>query len=157
MTRAAHERPRTMQYETPPRDPRILLSALWVFFLMNIIFRDIHQFLSPGYMDWVLAGEMFGQQITDELLLYGGIAVEVMIAMVLLPHILPRRALRIVNTVAAVFTAALVLYTPPIDPDDVFFLVIGLGALLAIVWIGWTRFTPPNPEAQTQAPGYVWQ
>ncbi len=125
-----------------PQNPRTLLSALWIFLLMNIIFRDIHQFLSPGYMDWVLAGEMFGQQITDELLLYGGFAVEVMIAMVLLPHILPRRALRIVNTFAVLFTTALVLFTPPIDPDDVFFLIIGLTTLVAVLWFGWTRFAP---------------
>ena len=131
-----------MRNESLPQEPRTLLSALWVFLLMNIIFRDIHQFLSPGYMDWVLAGEMFGQQITDELLLYGGFAVEVMIAMVLLPHILPRRALRIVNTFAVLFTTALVLFTPPIDPDDVFFLIIGLTTLVAVLWFGWTRFAP---------------
>ncbi len=132
-----------------PQDPRTLLSALWVFLLMNIIFRDIHQFLSPGYMDWVLAGEMFGQQITDELLLYGGFAVEVMILMVLLPHVLPRRALRIVNTFAVLFTTALVLFTPPIDPDDVFFLIISLATLLAILWFGWTRFAAPAASRQT--------
>lgn len=132
-----------------PQNPRTLLSALWVFLLMNIIFRDIHQFLSPGYMDWVLAGEMFGQQITDELLLYGGFAVEVMIAMVLLPHILPRRALRIVNTFAVLFTTALVLFTPPIDPDDVFFLIIGLTTLAAILWFGWTQFA--DSEASRHA------
>ncbi len=130
------------QFYTP--DPRTLLSVLWVFFLMNIIFRDIHQFLSPGYMDWVIAGEMFGQQITDKLLLYGGIAVEVMIAMVLLPHVLPWRVLRIINTAAGLFTSALILYTPPIDPDDVFFLVVGLSTLMVILWAGWTRFTPEH-------------
>ncbi len=129
-----------MKHQTLPQDPRTLLSALWVFLLMNIVFRDIHQFLSPGYMDWVIAGEMFGQEITDELLLFGGFAVEVMIVMVLLPHVLPRRALRIVNVIAAAFTTALVLFTPPIDPDDVFFLIIVLATLLAILWVGWTRF-----------------
>jgi len=129
-----------MRNESLPQEPRTLLSALWVFLMMNIIFRDIHQFLSPGYMDWVLAGEMFGHHITDDLLLYGGLAVEVMIAMVLLPHILPRRVLRIVNTFAVLFTTALVLFTPPIDPDDVFFLIIVLATLLAILWFGWTKF-----------------
>ena len=141
-----------MQSRTPPQDPRTLLSALWVFFLMNIIFRDIHQFLSPGYMDWVIAGEMFGRQITDELLLYGGFAVEVMIIMVIVPHILPRRAVRIVNTVAAVFTVALVLFTPPIDPDDVFFLVVGLATLAAILWFGWTKFSPSIEETSPSMP-----
>lgn len=133
-----------MRNESLPQEPRTLLSALWIFLLMNIIFRDIHQFLSPGYMDWVLAGEMFGQQITDELLLYGGFAVEVMIAMVLLPHILPSKALRIANTFAVLFTTGLVLFTPPIDPDDVFFLIIGLTTLAAILWFGWTRFAAPG-------------
>lgn len=140
-----------MTQQVTPQNPRTLLSALWVFFLMNIIFRDIHQFLSPGYMDWVLAGEMFGMKVTDEVLLYGGIAVEVMIMMVLLPHILPRRALRIVNSFAVLFTVALVLFTPPIDPDDVFFLVIGLGTLLAILWYGWTRFAPAQQEPTLSA------
>lgn len=137
-----------------PQDPRVVLSALWVFFLMNIIFRDIHQFLSPGFMDWVIAGEMFGRQVTDEVLLYGGFAVEVMILMVLMPHVLPRRALRIVNTFAVVFTTALVLFTPPIDPDDVFFLIIGLGTLLAILWFGWTRFAVLPAPAQRTATGH---
>ncbi|MEM6325287.1 MAG: DUF6326 family protein [Pseudomonadota bacterium] len=129
-----------MHTHSKPQDPRTLLSMLWIFLLMNIVFRDIHQFLAPGYMDGVLAGEVFGQQITDELLLFGGFAVEAMIAMVLLPLVLPRRALRLVNSVAAVFTTGLVLYTPPTDPDDVFFLVIVLATLLAILWFGWTRF-----------------
>ena len=137
--------------DLPKTNARTLLSMLWVFLLMNIIFRDIHQFLSPGYMDWVIAGEMFGQTITDELLLYGGIAVEVMILMVLLPHILGRRALRIVNIIAAVFTTGLVLFAPPIDPDDWFFLIIVLVTLLAIVRIGWTRLTPAEADAPALA------
>lgn len=110
-----------MNTQSQLQNPRTVLSVLWVFLLMNTIFRGIHQFPSPGYMDWVMAGEVIGQKITDELLLFGGFAVEVMILMVLLPHVLPRRVLRIVNVLAAVFTTSLVLFTPPIDPDDVFF------------------------------------
>ena len=138
----------TMHTQTNNQNPRTILAALWVFLLMNIIFRDIHQFLSPGYIDWVIAGEMFGQQITDELLLYGGFAVEVMIVMVILPHLLPSRALWITNTIAALFTTALVLFTPPIDPDDVFFLIIVLATLIAILWFGWTRFAAPKVSGQ---------
>ncbi len=133
-----------MTEASPARDRRALLSTLWLFLLLNIIFRDIHQFLSPGYMDWVIAGEMFGRKVTDELLLFGGIAVEVMILMVLLPRILAARTLRIVNTAAAVFACALILFAPPIDPDDVFFLAICLVTLVAIVWVGWTRFSPAD-------------
>ena len=95
-----------------------------------------------------MAGEMFGQKITDELLLVGGIAVEVMILMVLLPYLIPARCLRIINTAAAVFTTCLILYTPPIDPDDWFFLVICLLTLVAILRTGWVRFSPQAVAAQ---------
>ena len=57
-------------------EARALLSTLYLFFILNIVFRDIHQFLSPGYMDWVIAGEMFGMKITDGLMLFGAFAVE---------------------------------------------------------------------------------
>lgn len=114
-----------------------------MFLLLNIVFRGIHQFLSPGYMDWVIAGELFGQAITDELLLYGGFAMEVMLVMVILPLVLPRRALRVVNAGAAAFALALVLYAPPIDPDDVFFLAVVLATLTVIAWTSWTRLAPP--------------
>ena len=123
-------------------DTRLKLSALWLFFLVNIIFRDLHQLLSPGYIDWVIAGDMFGMEITDEILLFGGIAVEVMLLMVLAPQFLPRRALRVINLIAALFTGALILFTPPIDPDDVFFLIICLTSLAVAVWFGWTRLAP---------------
>ncbi len=128
---------------TPP-SPRTLLSMLWVFFLLNIFFRDIHQFLSPGNMAQVIAGDLFGQEVTDALLLYGGFAVEVMLLMVIAPFVLPRSAVRIVNPIAVAFTAGLVAFTPPIDPDDVFFLVIGLITLIGIAWVGWARFAPDD-------------
>ena len=141
-----------MNESMPARDPRAFLSILWVFLLMNLIFRDIHQFLSPGYMDWVIAGEMFGQKITDELLLFGGFAVEVMILMVMLPFVLPARALRFVNSFAVAFTCGLIVFTPPIDPDDWFFLVICLTTLMVIAWIGWTRFAGATVKLQATTP-----
>ena len=130
------------------QDPRTLPLALWILLLMNVIFGDIHQFFTPGYLEWVIAREVFGQVITDTLLLVGGSAVEVMILMVLLLHVLSRRTLRMVNPLAVVFTTGLVLYTPPTDPDNIFLLVVVLATLLAIVWFGWTRFAAPDRQRQ---------
>ncbi len=117
---------------TSDRDWRALLSTLWLFLLLNIIFRDIHQFLAPGYMDMVLAGEMFGMAVTDTVLLYGGFAVEVMILMVILSRLLPISLMRWVNCGGVAFTLALILFTPPYDPDDWFFLIVALATLTAI-------------------------
>ncbi|MFN2098729.1 DUF6326 family protein [Altererythrobacter sp. MF3-039] len=93
-----------MSLESTPPSPRTLLPMLWVLFLLNIVFREIHQFLSPGYLDQVIAGELFGQEVTDELLLYGGFAVEAVLLMVIAPFVLPRSAVRIANPIAAAFT-----------------------------------------------------
>ena len=128
----------------PSIDVRLKLSALWLFILLNIVFRDLHQTLSPGYIDWVIEGEMFGMIITDELLLFGGVAVEVMLIMVIAPHFLPRRLLRITNLVVVIFSAMLLLFTPPIDPDDVFFLIVCLSTLAAAAWHGWRWLEPEN-------------
>lgn len=123
-------------------EARALLSTLYLFFILNIVFRDIHQFLSPGYMDWVIAGEMFGMEITDGLMLFGAFAVEPFIAMVLLARILPRKAVRIINPLVALWTGLLIFSTPPIDPDDIFFLVICAVTLLAIIYVGHRHFAP---------------
>ncbi len=139
-----------MQSPAYTANPRLFLSVLWTFFLMNIIFRDIHQFLSPGYMEWVIAGEMFGMKITNQLLLFGGIAVMPMISMIMLPHLLSRPALRISNMIAAIWTAALILFTPPIDPDDVFFLIICIATLAFALWYGWTQFSPATKVPATE-------
>ncbi len=134
-----------MTHHTPRQNPRTLLSALWVFFLMNIIFHDIHRFFVPGFMDELLTGEMGGRAVTDAILLMGGVAFEAMILMVT-PHVLARRALRIANSLAVAFAVVLAPSTPPSDPDDLFFLIIRLATLAAAAWFGWTRFAPAARE-----------
>lgn len=36
---------------TPAEPPRALIASLWSVVLFNIIFRDIHQLLAPGFID----------------------------------------------------------------------------------------------------------
>ena len=69
-------------------DIKALLSTLWIFVLFNMLFRDLHDFVRPGLLEEMMAGVVNGTQITDELLLVGGIMVEIPIAMVLLSRIL---------------------------------------------------------------------
>ena len=40
------------------------LSTLWMFFLINIIFRDIDEFVEPGFMEEVLTGTVNGNPVT---------------------------------------------------------------------------------------------
>jgi hypothetical protein len=110
-------------------DPHTLLPALWLFILLNIIFRDIHQM--------VLTGSYNGTPITEELMLLGGFFALVPISMVLLSQVLERRWLRPVTAFGVVFTVGPALMAPPTDMDDVLHFSVAFCALAAISWIAW--------------------
>jgi hypothetical protein len=54
-----------------------------VLSLQRTIFRDIHEFIEPGFIEQVMTGTFNGIQITEQLLLFGGFVAEVPISMVL--------------------------------------------------------------------------
>lgn len=118
-------------------DTNTKLSALWLFILLNIIFRDLHQFANKPFLEMLLTGTYNGIEVTEELMLLGGFLAEVPIAMVLFSLLLTRRIGRPVTFVAAFITAATLVSSAPTDMDDVFHLVIELAAMVAIVWTAW--------------------
>lgn len=119
-------------------DPHTLLSALWLFILLNIIFRDIHQFVMKSHLEMLLTGYYNGTRITEELMLLGAFFALVPISMVLLSLILERRWLRPVSVAAIALTLWPAMMSPPSDMDDVVHFVVGLLALAAITWIVWS-------------------
>lgn len=118
-------------------DPHTLLSALWLFILLNIIFRDIHQFVLKSHLEMLLTGHYNGILITDELMLMGGFFALVPISMVLFSLVLERCWLRPVRAFGVLFTAGPALMAPPTDMDDVLHFSVSFGALAAISWIAW--------------------
>lgn len=127
-------------------DTRTKLSALWLFILLNIIFRDIHQFVLASHLEMLLTGYYNGIEITEELMLLGGFIVEIPIAMVLFSLLLTRKIGRPVTFFAAIVTTGTLLSNAPTDLDDTFHLVIELGAMVAILWTAW-KWTEPDPAA----------
>lgn len=122
-------------------DTHIQLSALWLFILLNIIFRDLHQFVMPGFLETIMTGQFNGMEITPELMLIGGIVVSVPISMVPLSLILKRRFARPLTFVAALITTATMIPPAPIDLDDAYHLALQLIAMSAIVVMAW-RWKP---------------
>ena len=118
-------------------DTNTKLSALWLFILLNIIFRDLHQFANEPFLEMLLTGTYNGIELTEELMLLGGVLAEVPIAMVLFSLLLNRGIGRPVTFVAAFITTATLVSSAPSDMDDVFHLVIELAAMLAILWTAW--------------------
>lgn len=119
-------------------DTKTKLSALWLFVLLNIIFRDLHQLAMKPFLEMLLTGTYNGIEVTEELMLLGGFLAEVPIAMVLFSLLLTRRIGRPVTFLAAIITGVTLLSSTPADMDDVFHLVIELVALGSILWTAWT-------------------
>ena len=124
--------------------PKLKLSALWLFTLLNVIFRDIHQFTMKSHLEMLLTGYYNGMEVTEELMLIGGIVLEIPIAMVLFSLLLKREYNWIVNIVAVVISAGLFLVEPPSDMDDWFFKIVEFIAFIAILVTAWKWRTDTN-------------
>ena len=119
-------------------EPQTLLSTLWVFVLLNIIFRDLHQLGKVGFIEEIISGAVNGIKLTNELALIGGILAEIPILMVLLSRILPDKANKWANIIASVITLGVfATAVPSADLDDVFHMVIEVAAILWIFRIAW--------------------
>lgn len=124
------------------------LSALWIFFLFNIIFRDIHEFVEPAFVQEVLTGTVNGNPVTEHMLLLGGVMIEVPIAMVLLSRILPYGVNRWTNMIVAMLYGVLVPSFGTTDLDDTFHLIMEVAALSTVIWSAW-RWRNPLPTRRS--------
>ena len=107
-------------------DVKALLSTLWSFVLFNMIFRDLHEFGRPGFIEEIMTGIVNGVQITEELMLLGGIMAEVPISMVLLSRVLNYRINRWANIFAGTITIAMIINNGVKDLDDIFLMRVPL-------------------------------
>lgn len=118
--------------------PEAILSTIWIFILFNMIFRDLHQFGNKGFLEEIMTGVVDGVEITDELMLVGGVLVEIPIVMVLLSRILNYKVNKWANIMASVITMLILLSgLPSADMDDIFFLIIEVAAFISIIIIAW--------------------
>ena len=120
-----------------PLDPHTKLSALWLFILLNIIFRDIHQFVMPGFLQQIMTGRFNGMEITGQLMLLGAVVVTVPIGMVLLSILLARPWLRPLTFAAAAITTPTMVPPPPIELHAAYHLALQLAAIIAICFVAW--------------------
>lgn len=128
-------------------DPRIKLAALWLFILFNIVFRDIHQFALKSHLEMLLTGTYNGVVITEELMLFGAVMVQVPVGMVPASVLLSRRLCRPVTYLAAALATAGMLSNAPTDLDDMFHLIVQLAAMLGILRLAWAWPSPSSSMA----------
>ena len=129
-------------------DRKIVLSTVWVFVLMNMIYADILGMLKPGYLEGL---DQLSHELTSETVLIFSILMEVPIVMILLSRILKRRANRIVNIIGAplsilwVVVPSLITSLGSTPWSYVFFASVECAAMLYIIWYAYNW---PKPESE---------
>lgn len=113
--------------------PQALLSSLWIFILLNMILRDLHEFPTEGYIE-----EMMSLKLSEEVMLFYAFIVEIPILMVLLSRLLNNSANKWANIIATMVSSLGILYTLPSGHmDEIFFACVNSVAFLAILRIAW--------------------
>jgi len=119
--------------KTPVKqDPKVIISALWLFAMLTYTYGDVVKLMDP-----VKHGSI---QLTEGFLLGGSIFMMIPITMVLLSRILKYTAIRwssiIAGTIMTIsLTMTLFVAVPTIY--YVFFTVIEIISTAIIVWIAW--------------------
>ena len=112
------------------------LSALWIFILLSMLFRDIHELANPEFVE-----QMLSQTVAESLLLVAGIILAMPIMMVPLNHLLPPLWSRRANLLVVLIIAVGIITNPPGDLDDYWFAALEFVGLFAIAWLAW-RWRP---------------
>ena len=119
-------------------DKRAKLSSLWVFVFLNMIFRDLHEFGRPGFLEEVMSGVVGGVQVTEGLMLVGGIMIAVPLLIIPLTQFLTFKANRRANLFMGGLMIVNIIGTNMVpDLDNIFFAVIEIAALLLILRLAW--------------------
>ena len=119
-------------------DVRGKLSSLWMFVLVNMLFRDMHEFARVGFIEGILEANANGTQASAELVLVAGIVLELAIVMIILPRFLNVRLNRWANiVVASIFIMTTIGFNLAPDLDDLFFAGMEIVGLISIIVIAW--------------------
>ena len=118
---------------------KLKLSALWAALMFLYAYGDIFAYFRPGFIEDVIAGEVFAFEINQVFLLAISIYVAIPAVMVFLALILSPGINRWVNVVLGVAYAATILLST-IGEDFVYYVFLSVleGAIaLLIVWFAW--------------------
>lgn len=124
------------------KDRKAILSTLWVFYLINIIYADILNILGEsGSTKALESEELINTLVSSEMLLVSAIFLEIAMVMIVLSRLLKYGINRWANIIiatlhtlgllASLFVGALKIYY-------VFFVIVEIITLLYIVWYAWT-------------------
>lgn len=122
-------------------DRKSLLSTLWMFVLLNMVYADLLGMLRPGYLDFL---EQMSQQLTGSTVLFFAVLMEIAIVMILLSRVLGYKANRRAHFIVIPLTILWVVVpalmpslgeTTP--PSYIFFASVEVVTMVFMFWYVW--------------------
>lgn len=141
-----------MENENNSIDRRVILSTLWIFYVLNIIYADVLNLMGGESNATGEDAEMISGLMSPEMLLSAAIFLEFALVMVVLSRVLKYGINRWANIVIATLhtvglLASLFVGAPAIY--YIFFVLVEVVTLLFIVWFAWCwkQVGYPSPVA----------
>ncbi len=113
------------------------LSLLWLFAILNTLFRDVHEMTIAHNLEEILAGYVNGNPMSEGVLLVGAVVVELLLLAFLLSALLPAHLARMMNLVLAPLAMVGTVFGVPNDPDDYFFAAVVVTTFATIFVLAW--------------------
>jgi hypothetical protein len=114
-------------------DPRVKLSLLWIFVIINMAYADILSLMDPAS---IIRGIMAGNPMPAGGLLAGAIVMETSFAMVILPWLLNYKVNRWVSLIIGVFMSWQIVIGGH-GSYYLFFTLVEVASILLIIWFTW--------------------
>ena len=114
-------------------DPRVKLSLLWIFVIVNMAYADILSLMDPAS---IIRGIMAGNPLPAGGLLAGAIVMETSFAMVILPWTLNYK----VNRWATIIIGVFMIWQIVIGGHGLYYLFftsVEVASILLIIWFTW--------------------
>lgn len=125
---------------------KIKLSALWITLMFCYSYTDVLGFYSPGNLDDIIAGEIGGVPLTQEMLFAMAIMMALPILMVFLSVILMPKVNRPLNIIIGLFHFVL-LFATFLNTITLYYIVLASIELICLILIIWFAFKWPKTEA----------
>ena len=114
-------------------DPRVKLSLLWIFVIINMAYADILSLMDPTS---IIRGIMAGSPLPAGGLLAGAIVMEASFFMVILPWILNYKVNRWVSSIIGIFMTWQIIIGGH-GLYYAFFAIVEVACILLTIWFTW--------------------
>ena len=122
------------------KNPKVILSTLWLFVTVNYMFCDIFTLFHSESLKQLMTGEMGCMKITQVFLLGFAILMEIVMVMIVLSRFLPYKSNRILNIIIGLimtFVQGSTLFTADNTLHYIFFSIVEISTTIFIVYYAW--------------------